>query len=93
MTDSQNASYGYTCVYPCANLRNMANKDAGMRVRVEIELREAFTQACRAQGSAASDVIRDFMRGFIEKHQRGQKSLFVDEKTRKSHRFGGSKNA
>jgi hypothetical protein len=62
----------------------MSNKDAGMRIRVEMELREAFVQACRAQSLAASDVLRDFMRAFTEKHQRGQGSLFVDIRQKRS---------
>jgi hypothetical protein len=56
----------------------MSLKDSGMRIRVETELREAFVQACRAENRPASDVLRDFMRVFVEKHQRGQGSLFVD---------------
>lgn len=56
----------------------MITKDSGMRIRVEKELREAFVQACRAQDRAAADVLRDFMRTFTEKQQRGQGSLFVD---------------
>jgi hypothetical protein len=54
----------------------MSTKDAGIRIRVEKELREAFTLACRAQDRAASDVLRDFMRAFAEKQHRGQGDLF-----------------
>ena len=61
----------------------MLTKDTGIRIRVETELREAFVQACRAQDRAASEVLRDFMRIFIEKHQRGQGSLFVDAKRKR----------
>jgi len=60
----------------------MSTKDAGLRIRVEMELREAFVQACRAQNRGASEVLRDFMRVFTDKHQRGQSSLFVDTKLR-----------
>ena len=59
-------------------------KDAGMRIRVEVELREAFTQACHAQNRPASDVLRDFMRVFAEKHHSGQSSLFVDTRQKQS---------
>lgn len=55
-----------------------------MRIRVEMELREAFAQACRAQGRVASDVLREFMRTFAGKHQRGQASLFVDTRQNRS---------
>ncbi len=58
-----------------------APKDAGLRIRVERELREAFVAACQAQGLAASEVLRDFMRGYADKHAQGQAALF-------SHRPG-----
>lgn len=60
----------------------MSTKDAGLRIRVEKELREAFVQACRAQDRAASDVLRDFMRTFTERHQRGQGDLFEARKNK-----------
>lgn len=55
------------------------SKDAGMRIRVEKELREAFVQACRAQDRPASDVLRDFMRSFTQTQQSGQTSLFANK--------------
>lgn len=58
-------------------------KDAGMRIRVEKELREAFVQACRAQERAASDVLREFMRSFTQTQQSGQTNLFADLTTPK----------
>jgi hypothetical protein len=47
-----------------------------MRIRVEKELRSAFLQACRAQKRTAAEVLRDFMRAFAEKQERGQAELF-----------------
>lgn len=57
----------------------MSNKDAGLRIRVERELREAFVQACQAQGLGASEVLRDFMRLFTAQHARGQAALFANK--------------
>lgn len=54
----------------------MSIKDSGMRIRVERELREAFVQACQAQGLVASEVLREFMQGFATKHAVGQAALF-----------------
>lgn len=54
----------------------MSIKDSGMRIRVERELREAFVQACQAQGLVASEVLREFMQGFAAKHAGGQAALF-----------------
>lgn len=41
-------------------------KDAGFRIRVERELRDEFVDACRAHDRPAAQVIRDFMRQYIE---------------------------
>ena len=53
-------------------------KDAGLRVRVEKELREEFVGACRLQGRPAAEVLRDFMRAYVAQGQNGrQVSLFA----------------
>ena len=54
----------------------MSNKDCGMHIRLEKELREAFLQACHAQDRHAADVLRDFMRDFSEKQQLGKVNIF-----------------
>jgi len=41
-------------------------KDAGMRIRVEPDLRAAFVEVCRAQDVSAAQVLRAFMRDYIE---------------------------
>lgn len=85
--------YGYTNVYPCDILSLMSAKDAGMRVRVEKGLREGFVKACRTQGLFASDVLRDFMHGYAERHQNGlQGNLFLNGKRQKEKLVTESKN-
>ena len=54
----------------------MSPKDAGMRIRVERDLRDAFVAACQSQGLVAAEVLRDYMRGFADKHSQGQAALF-----------------
>ena len=57
----------------------MTAKDAGIRIRVNAEFRQAFKEACDAEGLIASDVIRAFMENFIQQYQSGQQtSLFAD---------------
>lgn len=51
-------------------------KDAGIRVRVEKELRASFVAACQAENRLASDVLRDFMRTYVDRYQGGQGDLF-----------------
>jgi hypothetical protein len=43
----------------------LRTKDAGLRLRVEKELRQEFVEACRASGKPAAQVLRDFMREFV----------------------------
>jgi hypothetical protein len=41
-------------------------KDVGMRIRVEPELREEFVDICKQKDVPAAQVIRNFMREFIQ---------------------------
>lgn len=41
-------------------------KDAGMRIRVEQDLREKFIAACQTQHTPAAQVLRQFMRGYVD---------------------------
>ena len=41
-------------------------KDSGLRIRVERQLRQKFLELCREQDRPASQVIREFMREYIE---------------------------
>jgi len=41
-------------------------KDAGMRIRVEPELRDKFINLCRDNDVPAAQVLRSFMREYIQ---------------------------
>jgi predicted transcriptional regulator len=43
-------------------------KDAGLRIRIDRQLREKFIALCRAQDRPASQVIREFMREYVDRH-------------------------
>lgn len=47
----------------------MTAKDAGLRIRVERSLRERFVKACRSEDKPAAQVIREFMRSYVEGQQ------------------------
>lgn len=47
-------------------------KEAGMRIRIEPELREAFVTACRTQDLPAAQVLRSFMKEYVRKCERIQ---------------------
>jgi hypothetical protein len=61
-------------------------KDAGLRLRVEKELRQDFVEACRAAGKPAAQVLREFMRDFVTRERvMAQQTLFEDGSTVTSH--------
>lgn len=45
----------------------MNMKNAGMRIRVEAELREEFIRLCRHKDMPAAQVLRAFMRDFVQR--------------------------
>lgn len=53
------ASIGYT---------EIIMKDSGFRIRVQRDLREQFLAACKAQDKPAAQVLREFMRDYVEVH-------------------------
>lgn len=53
-------SIGYTL--------KMTKKDAGMRIRIERELRDEFLAACQVLDRPAAQVIREFMRDFVRRN-------------------------
>jgi hypothetical protein len=43
-------------------------KDVGLRIRLDARLRRDFIEICRVQDRSAAQVIREFMRDYIEKN-------------------------
>jgi hypothetical protein len=46
-------------------------KDVGMRIRVEPELREQFINLCHENNLPAAQVLRSFMRDFVQSSKSG----------------------
>ena len=44
-------------------------KDAGLRLRVERDLREEFVETCRSEGKAAAQVLREYMRDYVTRNR------------------------
>lgn len=63
------------------------SKDTGMRIRIERELRDRFIEICRDQDKPAAQVLREFMRGYIGKHEpandlsRGKRTKVTKERS------------
>ncbi len=71
----------------------MTSKDVGVRIRVDRELREAFQGACAVENRNASDVLREFMQAFADRHQGGlQAALFTPASTPKQNRTTSKKS-
>lgn len=52
-------------------------KDAGLRLRVEREIRQEFVEACRGEGKTAAQVLREYMRDYIARNRAAaQRELF-----------------
>lgn len=50
-------------------------RNAYYQIRVEPELRDAFTAAAASQDRTAAQLVRDFMRDYVKRH--GQPDLFA----------------
>lgn len=70
----------------------MSSKDVGLRIRVEKELREAFQGACLAENRPASEVLREFMQAFADRHQGGlQADMFIKPAAKRPRRSNTGK--
>ena len=53
--------------------------ESALRVRIDPQLRREFIEACRAKDQTASQVLRAYVREFVEKnHDQRQRSFFVE---------------
>lgn len=58
-------------------------KDAGLRIRVQRDVRERFLEVCQAQDGPAAQVIREFMRDYVARHTRGPPANSEGSRTEK----------
>lgn len=65
-------------MYPDGTLMT---KTSALRIRIEPSLHQQFIDACKAQDIKASQVLRDFMRVYVEQNAGGkQAQLFQENK-------------
>lgn len=74
LNTTQSVSVGYT---------RILMKDVGLRIRVQRDLREQFLEACRAEDKPAAQVLREFMREYVEQHGRNRFANDTGTGTRK----------
>lgn len=61
-------------------LMYMARKDVAFKIRVEETLRREFVDTCQREDRPAAQVIREFMREYVERRREAvQRNLFDDE--------------
>ena len=58
----------------------MARKDVAFKIRIEGELRRAFVDVCRGEDRPAAQVIREFMRNYVQKKRREMQPSLFNEK-------------
>lgn len=57
----------------------LAMKDVGLRIRIDRQLREAFLAACKAEDKPAAQVLREFMRAYVEQSRSiGDRSIKLE---------------
>lgn len=54
-------------------------KESALRIRVENQLRESFLRACKKEDLTAAQVLRAYMRSYIEQQERGKSLIFFKE--------------
>jgi hypothetical protein len=56
-------------------------KAAGMRIRIEPELRDAFMAACRSHDMPAAQVIRSFIKDYVQQNLEAEPSVSKPKKS------------
>lgn len=64
-------------------------KDVGIRIRVEPELRESFVKICKEKDVPAAQVLRIFMKYFIESEGKDLQMLSINTKIARSQQVIG----
>ena len=67
-------SIGYTIT--------MSKKDVGLRIRVDRELRNEFLDICRTQDRPASQILREYMRTYINEYRESQQGVLFREESK-----------
>jgi antitoxin component of RelBE/YafQ-DinJ toxin-antitoxin module len=67
-------------------------KESGLRIRVENDLREMFLAVCKKEDQTAAQVLRAFMRSYIEQRTGAtQPDLFQDSLNINMTKYGEQK--
>ena len=66
--------------------------EAGLRIRVDDALRQDFIRSCKQQDTTAAQILRAFMRTYVEKHGGSlkQSNMFEEASQRRSAKVASS---
>lgn len=68
------------CTMDTHGVSAMSQKTVGLRIRIDPTLRREFLEVCKAIDRPAAQVLRDFMRGYVEQRPvLMQRTLFDTE--------------
>ncbi len=65
---------GIQWIHICVSILTVMTKSAALRIRIEPSLHQQFISTCKAQDVKASQVLRDFMRQYVEHNAQGKQS-------------------
>ncbi|MGB0722807.1 MAG: hypothetical protein ACPGU7_10480 [Gammaproteobacteria bacterium] len=57
-------------------------KTSNYRIRVEPDLHQEFLEACKAEDRPAAQVVREFMKAYVSRHQHSNQGDFFDDAER-----------
>lgn len=63
-------------------------KESGLRIRVESQLREDFLRACKKDDLTAAQVIRAFMRSYVDRQRHGEQPDLFEASASSTKIFG-----
>lgn len=67
-------------MYTVHPLESQMTKEVGYRIRLDEGLRHRFIDACRLEDRSAAQVVREFMRSYVDQHlDSAQGNLFTEE--------------
>lgn len=67
------------------------NKSAALRIRIDPDLHQQFLNVCQKQDVPASQVLRQYMRSYVEQFSHGLQSDLFESATKVSNETSSNK--
>lgn len=66
-------------IHNCVSNWLAMTKTSALRIRMEPELHQKFIETCKAQDVKASQLLREFMRNYVEQNAAGKQTQLFQE--------------